>query len=73
MKMLKSDCEKAWLFDCKMRDEWLEAGLACFLPSSPGSVVFSIGSRQCNAAVPSRAVDKLGAVRIVNARLPLLD
>jgi hypothetical protein len=73
MKLLKSNCGNAWLFDCRLSDGWIEAGLACFLPWCSGTVTFEIKEKEYIASVSSRAVDKAGAVRIMNARLPLLD
>jgi len=73
MKLIKSDCEKAWFFDCHVGKNYLEAGLACFLPLAPDTVAFTIKDKQYSALTPSKAVEKLGAVRIANARLPLLD
>lgn len=73
MRLLKSDCGKAWLFDCRIKDGWIEAGLACFLPFTPSTLAFSRKGKILTASVSPKATDKPGAVRIANARLPLFD
>lgn len=73
MRLLKSNCGKAWLFDCQISDGWIEAGLACFLPFTPSTLVFSRKGKSYVASISPRAVEKPGAVRIANARLPLFD
>jgi hypothetical protein len=73
MKLLKSTCEKIWLFDCQIKEDRIEAGLACFLPHSPSHGIFVTKGKEYKAQLSSRAVDKPSAVRIINARLPLFD
>jgi hypothetical protein len=73
MKLLKSDCGNAWLFDCQIKDGWIETGLACFLPLPSDILVFTIKGKVYTASAPPKAMNKAGAVRIVNARLPLFD
>jgi len=73
MKLLKSDCENAWLFDCQLDDGKIKAGMACFMPFSPSKLSFTIKGKSYSAIAPLKACDQPGAVRIVNARLPLLD
>jgi hypothetical protein len=73
MKLLKSTCEKAWLFDCIIEDDCIKAGLACFVPLASSPVVFVNGEKHYSVSLPSKAVDQPGAIRIANARLPLLD
>jgi hypothetical protein len=73
MKLLKSTCEKVWLFDCQIKEDHIEAGLACFLPHSPSCSTFMVKGETYKAQLSSKAVDKPGAVSIINARLPLFD
>jgi len=73
MKLLKSTCEKVWLFDCQIKEDHVEAGLACFLLGSPSYCTFMMKDKAYQVQLPSRAVDKPGAVSIINARLPLFD
>jgi hypothetical protein len=73
MKLLKSTCEKIWLFDCRIKEDYIEAGLACFLPHSPSRGTFVVKDKTYVAQLSSKAVDKPGAIRISNARLPLFD
>ena len=73
MKLLKSTCEKVWLFDCQIKEDYIEAGLACFLPHGPSHATFMVKDKTYKAQLSSKAVDKPGAVSIINARLPLFD
>jgi hypothetical protein len=73
MKLLKSTCEKIWLFDCRIKEDCIEAGLACFLPHSPSRGTFLVKDKAYVAQTSSKAMDKPGVVRIINARLPLFD
>lgn len=73
MKLLKSTCERIWLFDCRIKDDCIEAGLACFLPNSPPRGTFIVKDKTYQAQLSSRAAEKPSAVRITNARLPLFD
>lgn len=72
MKLLKSTCKKVWLFDCSVREDCIQAGMACFLPHSPARAVFNVNGRSYVAQLSSKAAGMPGAVRIINARLPLV-
>jgi hypothetical protein len=73
MKLLKSECEKVWLFDCKFSPGVITAGLACFLPGSPHFATLQTEGGKYTVEVPTRAMERPGAVRITNARLSLSD
>lgn len=73
MKLLKSTCEKIWLFDCRIKDDCIQAGLGCFLAGSPAHGTFVVQDKTYTVQLSSKATEKPSAVRIVNARLPLLD
>jgi len=73
MKLLKSDCKRIWLFDCRIKEDCIQAGLACFLPGSPEHGIFTVKDKTYVAQLSSKAAGKPGAARIINARLPLLD
>jgi hypothetical protein len=73
MKLLKSTCEKIWLFDCRIKEDHIEAGLACFLPHSPSHAIFVVKDKTYTTQLSSKAAEKPSAVRITNARLPLFD
>lgn len=73
MKLIKSKCEKAWLFDCKVDDNWLTAGFACFLSECSDAVSVLIKDRQLTVEVPMKAVNNLVPTRIINARLAVLS
>ncbi len=73
MKLLKSDCEKIWLFDCKIKEDHIEAGLACFLPFSPSRGVFTVEGKTYAVQLSNGTAEKPSASRIVNARLALFD
>lgn len=72
MKLIKSKCERVWLFDIKKEDSSIKAGLACFLAGCPSSVSFQFKEGQIEASVPFRAINSGMPVRILNARLFLL-
>jgi hypothetical protein len=73
MKLLKSECEKVWLFDCKFGPDVITAGLACFLPGTSHFVRLETEGGKYTVEVPARAMERPGAVRITNARLSLSD
>lgn len=73
MKLLKSTCEKVWLFDCHVKEDYIEAGLACFLPGSPSLAKFVFKDSHHFVQLSGKVVEKPNAVRIMNARLPLFD
>lgn len=72
MKLVKSKCEKAWLFDAAKRNDEITAGLACFLPGCGESLEVEFHGEECRIVVPLRAVDSPVPVRVTNARLSLL-
>lgn len=72
MKLLKSECEKAWLFQAKVEDDHLLAGLACFQANCPAEVVFVVKGRKLIAAPPHRAINNPMPCRAANVRLALL-
>lgn len=72
MKVVKSTCNQAWLFDVKEDDGFLLAGLACFVPGCGHEVEISLKSGMRAMMTPTKAIDSLLPIRIVNARLSLL-
>lgn len=72
MKLLKSKCEKVWLFDAAKYDEEITAGLACFLPWCADFVEIEIKSAFYQVAVPRKAIQSPVPVKVRNARLSLL-
>ena len=72
MKLLKSNCEKAWLFDVARYKEELTAGLACFLPECKEHVHLELNGTMYCVAVPHRAINSPVPVKVSNARLSLL-
>lgn len=72
MKLLKSKCEKAWLFDVAKYKEEITAGLACFLPGCVDHVEVEITGETFRVAVPHRAIGSPVPVKVRNARLSLL-
>lgn len=72
MKLLTSDCQKAWLFNANADNRFLLAGLACFMPGCENEVTFTVKDRQVKVSLPARVVNSTTSVRIVNARLSLL-
>jgi len=73
MKLLKSTCGKVWLFDCAVETDCLTAGLACFLPECPTVCTLQTKTKVLSIELSPRAIGKPVPVRIINARLPLLD
>lgn len=71
MKLLKSECGKAWLFDVVKEDYFLVAGFSCFLPGCDPIIAFAIGGKIVSAITPNRATTSIVPVRILNARLAL--
>ena len=71
-KFVKSDCEKAWLFNVKQEDEALIAGFACFAHSCPLEVKVKVNGEERMVMIPSRAVNSSVPLRMLNARLSLL-
>jgi hypothetical protein len=71
--LIKSDCEKAWLFDVKKEDDMLRAGFACFLAQCPAQLVFSMGEEKTTVLTPQKAAASPMPTRIINARLSMLS
>jgi len=71
-KLLKSNCEKAWLFNVRQEDDALIAGFACFAHSCPLDVKMQINGTERLVMLPSRAVNSAVPLRMLNARLSLL-
>ena len=72
MKVVKSVCEKAWLFDVREDDDFLLAGLACFVPGCESEVEVNLKNGRRAMMTPVKAINSLLPMRIVNARLSLL-
>lgn len=71
MKLLTSECNKAWLFDV-FKDEFiLRAGFACFLPGCAPILSFEIKGKKVQAIPPIKAIESAVPLRILNARLSL--
>jgi hypothetical protein len=71
MKLVKSECEKVWLFDVTMDDLFVKAGLACFLADCSSSVLLDFGKEKIETSLPFKAIGSAMPMRILNARLPL--
>jgi len=69
MKVLKSKCEKIWLFDAEVDDISIKAGLACCLSQCPAFVLFSYKGKELEACLPLKAINSGVPVRIANVRL----
>ncbi len=72
MKVLKSACEKTWLFDTKRDDDFLVAGLACFAPGCNSEVEIEVDGQKRLVITPPKVVNSPLPLRMVNARLSLL-
>jgi len=72
MKVVKSECEKAWLFNAKLEDGLIFAGLACFVSNCPARVVIPWKGEKLIIGLPHRAIGNPMPCRQVNARLTLL-
>lgn len=72
MKLIKSKCEKVWLFDAQKDDLFIRAGLACFLSQCPSYVTFNIEGEEIDIFVPFKAINSGIPMRITNARLSML-
>lgn len=70
--MIKSLCEKAWLFNVNQEDDLLVAGFACFCHGCPLEVKMIINGKERAVMVPSRAANGAVPLRMMNARLSLL-
>lgn len=71
MKLIKSECERVWLFDVKKDDLFIKAGLACFLANCPSSIVLEFNKETLEVSLPFKAIGNGVPMRILNARLPL--
>jgi hypothetical protein len=71
-KLIKSNCEKAWLFNVRQDEDSLIAGFACFAHSCPLEVEMEVNGKERKVMLPSRAVDSSVPLRMLNARLSLL-
>lgn len=71
-KLIKSNCEKAWLFNVRQDEDSLIAGFACFAHSCPLEVEMEVNGKKRKVMLPSRAVDSSVPLRMLNARLSLL-
>jgi hypothetical protein len=69
VKILKSSCEKIWLFDVEVDDISIKAGLACFLSQCPPFALFPYRKKEIEACLPLRAINSGVPLRIANARL----
>lgn len=72
MKLLKSQCEKIWLFDVTRKDGELLAGLACFLPGCEDDARVEIKGKIYSITLPHKAIESVVPVKVSNARLSLL-
>ncbi len=71
-KLIKSTCEKVWLFDVETNEDCLKAGLACYLAGCDLSVEIDINGKKEKIGVSPKAVASQIPLRILNARLPVL-
>jgi len=71
-KLIKSNCEKAWLFNVRQDDDSLIAGFACFAHSCPLEMEMEVDGKKQKVMLPSRAVNSSVPLRMLNARLSLL-
>jgi len=69
VKVLKSRCEKIWLFDAEVDDISIRAGLACFLSQCPAFATFAYKGKEIEACLPLKAINSGVPLRIANARL----
>lgn len=72
MKLLKSRCGNAWLFDAAKHNDEITAGLACFLPGCAENIEVEVRGMLCRVIVPHRAINSPVPVKVSNARLSLL-
>jgi hypothetical protein len=71
-RLIKSEDEKAWLFDAEQQDDLLVAGFACFAPGCASEVAMEIGGSMETVLLPSRTVGSPVPMRMANARLFVL-
>jgi hypothetical protein len=72
-KMLKSEDEKAWLFDAERENDLIVAGFACFAPYCQSEFSMEIGGLMETVVAPSRAPGSPVPMRMSNARLFVLS
>jgi hypothetical protein len=73
MKLVKSDCGRAWFFDAREEGGILHAGFACFLSRCSQQILVSMGKEKVALLVPQKATNSPVPVRIINARLSVLS
>lgn len=73
IRLLKSSCEKAWLFNVKQEEDLLNVGFACFLADCPYQLHFSVAGRDLLVLAPQKAAASPVPTRIINARLSVLS
>lgn len=73
MKLLKSQCGKAWLFDVRRDDDMLFVGFACFLAQCPMQVKMVVDDKFWHVLLPVKAVESPVPTRMVGARLSLVS
>lgn len=73
MKLLKSQCGRAWLFNAKREGDTLTVGFACFLARCPAHLVIPMGKEMWSVLTPIKALESPVPVRIVGARLSVLS
>lgn len=73
MKLLISQCEKAWLFNVRINENHCKAGLACFLPGCNNEITFNVNDKAQKMQTPVKAAFSHVPKRIINARLFLLS
>jgi hypothetical protein len=72
-KLLKSEDEKAWLFDAERENDLIVAGFACFAPHCQSEFSMEIGGLMETIVAPSRASGSPVPMRMSNARLFVLS
>ena len=72
MKLLRSECERAWFFNAKVSNGFLVAGLACFLPGCKETIVVQHKDQRWTVEVPYRTLRSPVPMKISNARLAMI-
>lgn len=72
MKLLKSQCGRAWLFNAKREEDMLAVGFACFLAQCPAQIVIPMGKESWQVLLPVKVVASPVPVRMINARLSVI-
>lgn len=72
MKILKSACEKIWLFDVKWDENFVIAGFACFAPGCNSEAEVEIDKKRRILMTPAKAINSPLPFKMANARLSLL-